>query len=367
MLAPFAVLANRHAMSPVYKALEVSADTIRGCAPWGILEVDIEIGTKETFWVDAAHFVGVIKTLPASEVTFTQSGSTLNWECGSAQGKLALLGKLDIPTHDWEPPEGKENVDGVFPEALQLGSLSASRDIGMSSAGVSGVALTWMPSEEDPNGEYGTIYITSSDNITMSVCSTMLQGATHWPANIVIGTEAAAMLAMILRTSASSSGAWIDIQEKMIIAYANDFRLMVRAAPPMKHNILELSLNFTHDEIVTDLPSDVVKRFIARAAALAEAKAHTHVKFAAASGGIQLSFAEGTIMSDEQYQIADLTLPDDFPEIRLDASRLARALSSADKLALDALSKGVLTIFTEGGKNKPEFSYLINGAQEKGA
>ena len=87
IISPFAALANKHAMSPIYNTLEISADTIRGCAPWGVLEVDAEIGTKETFWVNSLHFVGVIKTLPAGEVVFSQTGTTLSWECGNAQGK----------------------------------------------------------------------------------------------------------------------------------------------------------------------------------------------------------------------------------------------------------------------------------------
>ena len=367
IISPFAALANKHAMSPIYNTLEISADTIRGCAPWGVLEVDAEIGTKETFWVNSLHFVGVIKTLPAGEVVFSQTGTTLSWECGNAQGKLGLLPKLEIPNYEWEgPATEKPNIDNKFPEALTLGSLSASRDIGMSSAGVTGVALTWLPAEEDPNGTHGTVYIASSDNVTMSVSSTEIVGAMHWPENIVINTEAAGMLSTILRMSAGSSGAFLDIQEKIIIAYANDFRLMIRSAPPMKHDILMMTQEYPREEIVMDLPSDVVKRFVARASALAEAKNHTHVRFAASSGGLRLSFAEGALMSDEQYNIAELVLPNEFPEVRLDASRLARALGHADKLALDAFSRGVLTLFTGEGV-KPEFSYLINGAQEKGA
>jgi len=351
-------------MSPVYKALEVTPDTVRGCSPWGILEVDVKIGTKETFWVDALQFVGVLKTLPAGDVTFTQSGSTLSWSCQRAQGKLALLGKLDIPTQEWEKLEEK-NIDADFLAALQLGSLSASRDIGMSSAGVTGVAITYMQEPLDDRN----IFIASSDNVTMSIASTLVVGEAHWPDTIVIGAEAASMLGTVLGTSARSSGAILDIQEKAIFAYADGgrYRLMVRAALPMQHNILELSLNYPKEEIVTALPSDVVKRFVARAATLAEAKAHTHVKIAAASGGLRLSFAEGTVMSDEDYQIADLVLKENFPEVKLDASRLARALGYADMLALDAFDKGVLTLFTSKERKGPEFSYLINGAQEKGA
>jgi hypothetical protein len=364
LLAPFAVLANKHAMSPIYKALEIGPDTIRGCSPWGILEVSAEIGTTEMFWIDAGPFIGMIKTLPAEEVTFEQTTSTLTWSCGDATGKLALLSKLEMPTYEFEDPGTDPNIDAGFPEALTLGSLSASRDMGLSSAGTSGVALTCIPVEEDPNGETFTIYVTSSDNITMSVSSILIAGASSWPETIVIATEAATLLNTILRMSAGSSGAHLIIEEKTIIAYANDFRLMIRSAPPMKHNILDISLNYEHEAIVTKLPSGPVKSFVARATALAEAKSHTHVTLSAVSGGLLLAFEEGTITSNEQYAISDLEVPDDFPDVRLDALRLARALGHADMIAFDALKKGVITLFAS--KEEPAFSYLINGAQNKG-
>ena len=362
-LAPFAVLANRHAMSPIYKALEIMPDKIRGCSPWGILEVDLKIGVNGKFWVNAEQFVGVIKTLPSGEVTFIQTGSTLSWACGKAEGKLALLGALEIPTHEWGERPAENNVDADFPIALQLGSLSATRDIGMSSVGVAGVALTYLPEEQDA---FGNIFVASSDNITMSVASMLIEGAEHWPASIIIGADASAMLASILNTSAKSTGAAIDIQEKTIVAWADNYRLMIRAAPPMQRDILEMAAQFTHEESTIPLPSDAVKRFIARAGALAEAKAHTAVKLTVGEGGFRLSFAEGTIISNEDYVIADFSLAGDFPEIRLDAARLARALGSADMLAFDAFDRGVLTLFKKEGDG-PDFAYLINGAQEKGA
>lgn len=355
ILAPFAILANKHAMSATYKTLEVAVDTIRGCSPWGVLEVDAEIGTKETFWIETAQLIGVVKTLPAAEITFKQSGSTLSWKCENEKGELALLGKLDIPTYEWEDLGNANNVPKEFPDALQLGSLSASRDMGLSSAGVSGVALTWMD---------GALVIASSDNTTISVCSTPIDGKDYWPVNIVISTEAAQMLSMILQRSAGSKDkkAQLDIQEKVIIAYADDYRLMIRSAPPMKRDIYELSLDYISDNIKARLPRDAVKQFIARATVLSEAKAHAHVKMLAENGTIALSFEEGASTSSAQYALADLAnVPENFPEVRLDAMRLARALAHADMIALDTLDKGVIRIFGE----KPDFSYLVNGTKEK--
>jgi len=381
ILAPFGLLANKHAMSLVYKTLEITADTIRGCAPWGILEVSAEIGIKDTVYIDATQFVNMVKTLPVAEITFEQTATTLSWECrsetASAEGKFALLGKVDIPTHDWEATATeKANTAAEFIEALQLGALCARRDISMASSGVNGVSLTW--EEADDKTHEGLVYITSSDNITMSVATTVIDGAAHWPSNIVINTDAATMLGTILSIPAKqegskddakpTTGAFLDIQEKCIIAYTGDlnFRLMVRATQPFQHDILALTKEFPREEITTKMPTDTVKRFIARATGAAEAKAHTQVGIMASSKGLRLSFSEGTVASAEDYKLTDLTLPDDFPVIRLDALKLARALGHADMLALDAFDRGVLSLFTSKGR-APEFAYLINGAKEKGA
>lgn len=366
-LAPFAILANKHAMSPTYKALEIGPDCIRGCSPWGILELDIEIGTSETFWVDAAQLIGVVKTL-SGEIAFTVAGTTLTWECGSAKGKLSLLTKIEIPEADWDGIMAiidTPNVEAPMPEALSLGSLSASRDMGLSSNGVAGVSLHWGPLEEGV--EVGTLFVVSSDAVTMSVASIEMIGALHWPENIVIATEAAAMLSMVLRASAASSGAYLDIQEKTIVAAGGDYRLMIRSAPTFKHNVLELTKNFPHDEVTADLPKDGVKQFIARATTLAEARAHTFVRMNAINGKLLLAFSEDTTTTEEEYILDGFVVPKDFPEVRLDASRFARALGYVDKIAFDALDRSVITLFAAGEDRKLEFAYLINGAQEKAA
>lgn len=375
-LAPFAILANKHAMSPTYKALEIGPDCIRGCSPWGILELDIEIGTSETFWVDAAQLIGVVKTL-SGEIAFTVAGTTLTWECGSAKGKLSLPTKIEIPEADWEGVAAMNdtNVEASMPEALSLGSLSASRDMGLSSNGVAGVSLHWGPLEEGV--EVGTLFIVSSDAVTMSVASVEMIGALHWPENIVIATEAAAMLSMVLRAKPRKEdkkdkdepepGAYLDIQEKTIVAAGGDYRLMIRSAPPFKHNVLELTKNFPHDEVTADLPKDGVKQFIARATTLAEARAHTFVRMNAINGKLLLAFSEDTTTTEEEYILDGFVVPKDFPEVRLDASRFARALGYVDKIAFDALDRSVITLFASGEDRKLEFAYLINGAQEKAA
>lgn len=366
-LAPFAALANKHAMSPIYKALEISADTIRGCAPWGILEVSIDIGTKNTFWVDANQFIGIVKTLPADEFTFELSNTTLSWQSGRAKGKLALLSALDIPQADWEGLLAHWIEPNAFPDfatAVQLGGLSASRDAGMSSAGVSGVAFTWIP---DPNNDPGgDMYITSSDNVTMSLCLTRIEGLANWPSNVVINTEAAAMLVTILKMAPTKVGAFLDFTDKSVTVAAGDFRLMVRNAPPMKHDLLELCSHYTHETVVAELPKESVKRFVARATALAEAKAHTHVTLSVQDGAMALAFSEGGAQADEHYLAEGLGADTSMPDVHLDATRLARALSYTDHIAFDDIGRSVITLFNIAGKS-PEFSYLINGSQDKSA
>lgn len=362
-LSPFAVLANKHAMSPIYKVLEITPDVIRGCSPWGILECVVSIGITDTIWVDAEPLIGVVKNLPGEQIEFEQSGSTLSWKCGKATGKLGLRSKMEMPSYEFAKPVGDPNIDKDFPEVLQLGSLSASKDGGISSNGMSGVALTWLDGED-----IGKLYIASTDRITMSISSIPMPPASDWPDTVVISTEAAAMLGMILSKSAKSSGAHLVLEEKVVIAYAGsalktDYRLMIRTAQPHAKDIVVVSTEYPHEN-AAKLPSEAVKRFIGRAAALAEAKAHAHVVLSANKEGLSLSFAEGAATSDEVYEIADFAFSENYPDIRLDALRLARALGHADMIAFDALDRHVITLFSS--KEEDFFSYLINGAKPKG-
>jgi hypothetical protein len=348
ILAPFALMANRHALSAVYKTLEISPTGIRGCSPYGILEADAALDIPETIWIDAASFIGIVKSLPKDEIKLSIKSNALIWECGLADGKLGLSQKMEIPETDfsilkkklWEP--SKE-----FSEGLALGSLSCGPQ-SMASAGVFGAEFVMKDG----------ITLVSSDSVTMSACKIADERPKSWPERITLIPDALELLISCLKIKAAKP-AKLDMQANAIYLSNGALRLMLRPAPALKQDILGLCENYASRDAISELPGDRIKAFVSRATSLAESKQHTYVSIRIVDETMLLSFAEGAASSDEYYLSKDLAGFPDLPEIHLDALRVARALSHCDKLALDHVERGVIIFFNEN----PNFSYLISGKQ----
>jgi hypothetical protein len=348
ILAPFAMLANKHALSAVYKTLEIGPDYIRAASPYGILEAAGELGLPETIWIDASSFIGVVKSLPKDEIKLSVKANALIWECGMAEGKLGLSPEMKIPEADfailkkkqWSPP--KEFVEG-----LALGSLSCGPQ-SMASAGVFGAEFIM--------GENG-IDLVSSDSVTMSCCKIAEEMPKGWPTRITLIPDALEILVACLKQKAEAPK--LVMQDKAIYCGAGALRLMLRPAPALKQDILALCQNYAAREAASELPGSQIKAFVSRATNLAESKQHTYVSIKVVDGALILSFAEGAATSDEYCLSDDLAGFPEMPEIHLDALRMAKALSHCDKIALDHIERGVIVFFNE----KPDFSYLISGKQ----
>lgn len=354
-LAPFAQLANKHALSNLYCALHITPKRVRGFAPWGILEAEIPIASSfnvESFWIDAENFIAVMRSLPEDEVELEVKSSGLVWQCGLAEGKLALLGEMRPPVVDWSPldKKGLWHPPKEFAEALQLGALSRGA-MSMASAGVYGVVIDNSAADE--------MMILSSDNVTISACSAG-PGSPLFPDRIALKPEALDLLVTILKTK-SKEGPRLDLGDKAIYCGVEAYKLLLHPAPPLKHDLRALISAYAAHDTVAELPNARIGAFIKRAAALAEAKQHTYVVLRIADGALALSFAEGTASSDEYYLAKGLDGIPELPEIRLDAGRVARVLAHADQIALDHIERGVLVFF---GDNPP-FQYMISASQNK--
>jgi len=351
ILAPFAQLANRHALSNVYRALYVQPDKIQGCSPWGILEADVSLGIETPFWIDAANFIAVIRSLPDDDLELQIAGGGLSWSCGLADGKLALLGDLTFPETDWSLKKSSlwEPTD-LFTEALQLGSLSCG-PLSMASAGVYGAVV------DNRNDE---LLVLSSDNVTVAACG---GGKTNplFPGQLTFSPDALNLLVAILKTKAKKP-VRLNLTDTAVHAFVEPYSLMLRPAAPLKHDLAQLTSAYRAKEVVAEIPRERIAAFIKRAASLSEEKQHTYVVLRVAEGALSLSFAEGTAASDEYYMVDGLEIAEDIPEIRLDAIRVARVLAYADKLALDHIERHVLVFFG----TDPNFDYLVRGIQTKG-
>lgn len=350
ILAPFAQMANRNALSAAYKTLEISPAHIRGASPWGILDAAVETGIGETFWIDAISFINVVKSLPKEEISFTIKGGALHWDCGLAEGKLGLPGaEIAIPNADWKTSKKKSrSPDKQFIQALSLGSLSCGPE-SMMTAGLHGVVIDNAGAE---------MAIVSSDDVTMSMA---IAGESNplLPEKTALKPEAADMLQTILAIKAGEPSLYMD--EKSVFASNDIYRLMLRPAPAFRVDIAGMVGNYADRQVMADIPRDRVAAFIRRATALAENKQHTFVTLSAINGGLALAFAEGAATSDEVYVIDDLPEVGDLPDIQLDAMRIARVLAHTSRICLDYIDRGVIAFCGDD----PKFDYLVNGIESR--
>jgi hypothetical protein len=347
VLGPFASLSNKHAISSVYKTLEITPTLIRGTTPWGILEVNCESGVADSFLIDSARFIAVVQSLPNAELELAVANNALTWKCGYANGKLAVAPPIESTKPDWPEWEKLWSPDKQFLECLEIGGLSCGPQ-SMASAGVYGIAF-----DRTDEG----LMLSSSDSVTMAICKAHTEQlrSSFWPHKFVLVPDALDLLTTILKQGTPRFG----VDSQAVWASAGDFRLMLRPAPLLKQDILALASNFASKEAVATIPADRIGAFIKRAGALAESKANTMLTLRVVAGAIELSFAEGAATSDEYYLVDSLDVPGGLPEIKLDATRLARVLSYTDKVAFDHIDRGVLVFFGL----KPAFDYLICGAE----
>lgn len=340
-LAPFKILSNKNAMSAMYKSLELAPDYVRGCSKYGILEVVMKLGIDEVMHVNAATFIAVIDSLPAEEdLELANVDGVLLWACGSAKGKIALMAVEAMPEITRRNRPDGWPVTAGFAEGLRLGAISCD-SASLASVGMHGVIID----------NRGSLSIRTSDNITVSSCEVggKIPAA---PEVITIDPEAAGLLASIITKDGI-------LEFDAISVYYRDAgcKLLLKQVASLKHDLAKIMRNFEKQELVAEIPRDRITSFIKRTAALSESKKGVYVTLHAESGQLALSFSEAQAGSDEYYLVDGLQIPDGL-EIKIEASKLARALAHVEEVVLDHVDKGAV-IFR--GKS-PAYTYMVSGS-----
>jgi hypothetical protein len=344
LLAPFAQITNRHALSVNYRTLEVQPRMLRACAAYGILEADAALGISDPFFVDTGAFCAVVKSLPADEeVIFKVMNNALHWECGLASGKLALVGAdIIIPQMPKLELEGI-SVPAGLADGLGLGSLSCG-DSSLATAGIYGMVLD--------NRTCLCAY--ASDDITISYCVLAAEAIGGFPDRITLAPDAVRLLITVL-----DDKAMLVAGETAINVKAGAYQLLIKSIPAHKRDIAALQEQFAQAKVKVALPRERIAAFIKRATALAESARHAYVDLMVTQGAIALAFTEDKAASEEYYLADDLDAPD-LPPIRIEAARMARALAHTDYIVLDHIERSVLIL----AGDKPPFTYLLSGRKE---
>lgn len=356
-LAPFAQLANRHALSPAYRSLQLDGEGVRGCSAYAMLEVGVALpfpsALDAPIHVDADSFLAVLKSLPNEDLTLSADGGVLVWTCGAAKGKLALATIKDYPLIDTtkidNDAEGWEPTDEFY-RALELGALSCT-NVALTSAGMYGVVID---TRSDQVGVF------SSDNVSISgawAAGSWISGA---PERMTFTPDAIDLLRTCIAYGEEVAKLYFDVTGVTIIS--GNLMAVIKQVPALKHDFRSMLQAFPDNEILVPIPPERIAAFIKRATALTEAKRSASVSISASEGHLSLAFEEGVSSSEEYYLIEDVRVPD-ISSIQIDAMRLARVLSQVEYIILDYVERAALVF--GGEKNDVPFSYLLSGRLTK--
>jgi hypothetical protein len=344
LLSPFKRLVDIRAIDPVYRTLELTADKIYGQSLYAQLDVSAEIGVDKPCFVDGNTFVSVVESMPAdTDMTFKVTQNALEWKCGNASGKLAQLQSVIINKNSIRRSKTAWKINGSFIGSLSRGSISCDKT--MAPANLYGVVVS---------NEHGVV--ASSDGTTVA-WSSFVRDHIDGPASVTLSQAATELL-----VSAISEEGSADYTDRGITYRDKSTNLLVAVNDPLAHDIISKANDYPPEgSFITEIPRGLITSFVRRAAAMAEIKQHTYVTLSADKGRVSLSFAEGAASTDEYYMMAESKkMKSSMPPIKLDAMRMARALSYSDHMVLDYLTDNILVL---ASKDK-SFRYVIAGRTE---
>ena len=332
-LEPFRLL-SRKGLSPIYRVLHCTPEKVSGCATFGQMEIEIDMGLSEPIFVYTDNFLALLRSLPAQEVTFTCVGHALEWECGKAKGKISCVEDIEMPSFEWKQPHTALAKDF----AKRLDSIDLGLSSTLLSVGVYGFTFE--------NGHDLRAYCSD----TISIASVKLaETIAKSPDKLTLNPEAVKLLMKMIRNEPK-----IIFDDTSVYLETDDAKLILKQIPKLKHDIKALASDFTEHKITAPLNSDVIGAFMRRADALAEDKNNTHIFISLDKGAVALRFEDERSMSEESYEAETnvVTKP-----VKVQVSALVKALPYASEMVFDYAEKGV---FVLRGDN--DFFYAISGS-----
>ena len=352
-LAPFALIANKHALSSAYRSIILSAKLVRGCSSDALIELDIDMPFDKPpdagVYVDAESFITIIKSLPDEEVKLSPlAGGVLAWECGAAKGRLATAvikdsPKLSLDTSGAIPYEPTD----AFYQALDLGAMACD-NVALISTGLYGVVI-------DNRDDLAVI---ASDNRSASAafCGSKIANA---PDLMTFTPDALELLRCCI--TYDSNVCQLTFNDKECNVVSGPLRATIKQVPLFKHDLRAIVKHYSSSDVILPIPRDRIAAFIKRAAVITEAKRMATVTLGGSDGRLTLSFEEGLASSEEYYLVENVKIPD-IPPLMIDSARLARALTYIDHVVLDHVDRLVLVLRnTPASDDDVLFSYLLVG------
>lgn len=341
LLSPFAILANRGALAPHYRAIELAPDHVKAVASFGMLDVAAELDINDVAYVDASAFIAIVKSLPEGDVHLSMNNGVLTWKCGNADGRLAVLtmplGYPETPQHQFD----EFPVSADLPQALKLGGLSADEN----AIGVEAVYGITLDNRE-------TLMVTSTDNLTASAYE--IDAIVGGPPLTTIAPKAGELLAAIAKPNGV-----LEFGEHSLHYFDDTSICRVGYVKPLPNNVRDNFARFEEVYMVAAIPPDRIAAFVKRATALAENRRNAQVSLCFSDNRLAFSFEEATAATDEFYMTQELQEFGPIEPVRVNAVKIARAMQYSKEVVLDfaepAQDRGTLVIF-----RGDSFSYFVS-------
>jgi len=343
-LTPFKHIVSRTAAAPMYRAIELSPDKVKGCSSFAVLEAYMEIGVDHPVYIDALSFLSIVSSLPPNEeLKLSQKDGSVMWTCGPASGKLAIMEIKEVPGIPPEQIGTPVKANKLLGHMLDFGALSCD-SAALGAAGVYGVTIY-----NDKKG----VLVCSTDNTTVS-SATSNRRIAGVPELVTLPPPGSELLGAIIDDDGT-----LEFGNNGVIYQSEQLACYVRQVPALTLDtpIKDIVEEYSGSDIVARIPQDRIAAFVRRANALTENKRHARVLVAASDGCLNLSFQEGTSESEEFILSEELTGVPDIEPVPLSASKVARALSYIDSIVLDYVDRNVMILT---GSNSG-FRYLISG------
>lgn len=339
LLSPFRLLANKTAMSPQYRALELAPQYIRAVAPFGAAQVKTTLGIDETAHVDGPAFLATIGSVPNAEMELSVKDGSLVWRCGTAKGRLGLMPDVALP----RLPLGGTPIpvtDRLI-QGFRLGALSAAGARSIGSDGMRGVVL-------DNRGQ-PMVYATDSATISVYIVA---DAPLAMPELVTISEQGAELLANVMRPGGSLSAT-----DTALVYQSDKAVAMAQQTRPMEYDLRTYidQYDYAAGQVLT-IPAERIAAFARLASILAAKAADSRVQLTASDGQLALSFEEGATQMDEYYLTDALKgFPISDP-VELPADKLVKVLAHTNGIVVEHLHQNPTVIFCNG-----PFRCLVSG------
>lgn len=341
-------ISNPNALAALHRSVQIEDNIVRCCSDFGNVFIAIEpTGLKNPVLLNCESFLTIISSLPKeADIKFIEEAHRIKWECGVEKGHLNYVQTDDkIPdiSHDsfpWNPPKEIGRAFALAGSACESAAVSI---------GLFGISV-------HPNGN--KLQFISSNSTSLAATSIPLG---DYPGkNITIRPPIQKVIETLIDYNQApcqfdvvSNGGKTD----GIYVLGNNFAAELPLGQPLDHDLKEWVEKFPPTKEVSNINSDQIKRFVARARNLSEKNSDFKIVIKIDAGRLTLTH-EAIASSTEQWTLVDgLDKSVKYDPVELQGTPMLDPLENAISADFGYLKDKQLVL---RGEN-PEFMYVVGG------